>query len=463
IKALKDDDAGVRIAATQSLGVLKDGRAVEPIAKQIMDKNRSIRIASVTALGNIEEGRAAVLLQIALNDKDEAVRDAAAKALAKLTGQSCPLITGLSRFNITGFLWFIFLGFILVLPFIGSKIKSTSKWLDRISPNRLPQRIRWWLMLTLGLGALALYIYCFICKTELGAPIFALEKPSLLDVLWLYSFRVFPFFIGGCILSGWILRYFSGKRHLPSSMLGSTTLGAIIPLCSCAVIPMAMGMLRSKGTVRAVIAFLVATPILSPFIIILSYGIMGIAYTIIRIISVFLIAIVMGILIERTVGRELEDDSMRMVDMCKGCAMSRAGHNPSNSVLLIAWNQVSYLLKYMVIGLLIGALLEAYLPASIVLRYMSSNFLGLIASATVGIPIYLCSGQEVLILKPLMDMGLPMGHAMAFTIGANGICLTSIALLVGVIGRKTTIMMTALFWVGAIIIGYLINIAFLAV
>ena len=89
---------------------------------------------------------------------------------------------------------------------------------------------------------------------------------------------------------------------------------------------------------------------------------------------------------------------------------------------------------------------------------MSSNVYGLLAATSVGLPLYLCSGQEVLLLKPLMDMGLPLGHAIAFTISTNGICLTSIALLVGAIGKKTTIWLTALFWVGSFVLGYLTNV-----
>jgi uncharacterized membrane protein YraQ (UPF0718 family) len=143
--------------------------------------------------------------------------------------------------------------------------------------------------------------------------------------------------------------------------------------------------------------------------------------------------------------------------LCKGCARASMVHDTSNSPLIIAWNQIRYLLKYMVLGVFLGALLEEYLPVSFVAKYMNSSFLGLFAATTVGIPLYLCSGQEVLLLKPLMDMGLPLGHAIAFTIATNGICLTSIALLVGAIGKKTTIWLTILFWAGSFVLGFLIN------
>ena len=86
----------------------------------------------------------------------------------------------------------------------------------------IPVRVKWWIMVFLGIGALALFIWCYICKDEGGVAAFALQKPGFLPTLYLYSFRVLPFFIGGCILSGFILRYFAIRKRLPSNMLGST-------------------------------------------------------------------------------------------------------------------------------------------------------------------------------------------------------------------------------------------------
>jgi len=77
--------------------------------------------------------------------------------------------------------------------------------------------------------------------------------------------------------------------------------------------------------------------------------------------------------------------------------------------------------------------------------------------ASMGIPIHLCSGAEVLILSPFMQMGMPLGHALAFTISGAGICLSSIPLLLKVVGRKVTFWLLLLFWVGAVLMGVLTN------
>jgi uncharacterized membrane protein YraQ (UPF0718 family) len=100
------------------------------------------------------------------------------------------------------------------------------------------------------------------------------------------------------------------------------------------------------------------------------------------------------------------------------------------------------------------------MPTVMVSKYLGSDFFGLFLASTIGVPVFLCSGEDVLLLKPLLDLGLPMGHAITFTLAANGICVSSIALLFGVIGRRTTIWLTVFFWLGSLAAGYLINIFF---
>ena len=59
-----------------------------------------------------------------------------------------------------------------------------------------------------------------------------------------------------------------------------------------------------------------------------------------------------------------------------------------------------------------------------------------------------------------MEMGLPMGHAIAFTITGNAICLTSIAIMIPAFGRRATIIMTVGLFAGTILSGALINLVY---
>ena len=83
LKHLNDEDWKMRRAAAAALGVLGDGRAVEPLIARLGDKDSFVRRAAAAAL--VQIGAPSVQPLIAcLGDKDSDVRRAAAAALGRL-------------------------------------------------------------------------------------------------------------------------------------------------------------------------------------------------------------------------------------------------------------------------------------------------------------------------------------------------------------------------------------------
>jgi uncharacterized membrane protein YraQ (UPF0718 family) len=167
----------------------------------------------------------------------------------------------------------------------------------------------------------------------------------------------------------------------------------------------------------------------------------------------------MGVLIERYIKDETVDSTDPMCSFCKSCA-SKDNIHSSDSGMVNGLRLMGHLHRYIIIGVLMGTLIAAYVPMTLVTKYLSSDIFGLLLAVTVGTPLYLCTGEEVIFLKPLMDLGLPLGHAVAFTITSTGICISAIAVLFRVIGRKHTIALVSGFVVLPFILGYVINIFF---
>ena len=117
ISALKDESSDVRIAAAKVLGEIKDPRAVEPLITLLKDKgwlitllkdkglledkDWNVRQAAAYALGEIKDPRAVEPLISALKDVNSDVRIAAAKALGKIKDPRAvkPLISALKDSN----------------------------------------------------------------------------------------------------------------------------------------------------------------------------------------------------------------------------------------------------------------------------------------------------------------------------------------------------------------------------
>ncbi|MFA5811162.1 MAG: permease, partial [bacterium] len=143
----------------------------------------------------------------------------------------------------------------------------------------------------------------------------ALESLNLL--LKMSPYLLFGFFVAGIIHVFVSLE--SVARHLGKSSVGSVIkaviLGIPLPLCSCGVIPAAV-LLKKKGASRgAITSFLIATPITGVDSIFATYSLMGLFFTVYRIIASSLTAFIAGLLANLFI---------------KDAAPAPAGHAPAN-------------------------------------------------------------------------------------------------------------------------------------
>lgn len=456
----KDNDPEVRKASITALGKLKYAKAVSALVKQTRSEDWRIRAMTASALGNIKDNTAVAALVKLLDDDNARVRKSASEALEEITGEKCPVIATLMTYPWIDKVLFVLVILVIVVPTTRKYIKPFDRLMQPVSKYFQflgNERTQWWLAVLFGIIALLFFVYCSVLR--LISPSLEETSTEFITNVALFTLKIFPFFVGGCLISGVVMKYFSKKNILPKSMIGTTTIGSLLPLCSCGIVPMTRAMLALDVPRRAVIAFLVVTPVLNPFVIFFSYGVIGLQYTVLRIVSAFLLAFAAGIIIERIVGKEEVDAGSPICRLCSSCVSPSASES-SASGLITGWRLMLYLGRFIAIGILLGAVIGTYMPTVMVSKYLGSDFFGLFLASTIGVPVFLCSGEDVLLLKPLLDLGLPMGHAITFTLAANGICVSSIALLFGVIGRRTTIWLTMFFWLGSLAAGYLINIFF---
>jgi HEAT repeat protein len=86
IETLKSVDASLRIASARALGRIKDLRAVNPLIHALADRDALVRLRSVQALAELKSPLSIEPLINALKDNNEFVRYAAAFALKSITG-----------------------------------------------------------------------------------------------------------------------------------------------------------------------------------------------------------------------------------------------------------------------------------------------------------------------------------------------------------------------------------------
>ena len=351
-----------------------------------------------------------------------------------------------------------------ILDWVRKKSKKVDDWMEMVSPTRIvPDKIKWWIMAIFTIGSVYLYLYCWICKIT-GADGVGDDR-IFLDWIYRDLLGILPWFVWGTVVAGFVMKYLSlGKLRLPKTMVGSGLFASIIPICSCAAVPMAHGMMMGRQMrVRAIITFLIVVPVLSPVMYSLAISHIGWEYLITLIISVFALAMITGLFVEHLAGVKDAENPEKGCTSCEGCQSSKLNLG-RNSALLAAWDQFMYLFKYIMFGIILGAAISTFIePGDLAALFGGSDagffqsIPGLVLIVLIAIPLFICSGEDVIILAPLIAMGLPLGHAIAFAIAGNAICITAVPVLNATFGKKVTVLVFAAFFVGSVAIGLIIN------
>ncbi len=293
---------------------------------------------------------------------------------------------------------------------------------------------------------------------------------TFLLACWYYAATVLPVFVLASLVSGLLMTRW--RRMRPRGPVAAFLVAAALPVCSCGVIPVARSMLDSGSRgVRSALVFLATAPLLSPVIVLLALEVLGPGYLLIRIVAAAVVAAVAAVVVAPHVRppasgvppAPLPDTPAGGRSGTTGIRKSTPGcpvpDQPAGGprVLDAAGATALSLAPYVLYGVVVGAAVAALVPADVVRGIARTGVLSLAASTVVGLPMNLCAGEEVLLIAPLVDMGLPMGHALAFSLAGTGICAGSVPLLVAVVGRRATLLLVAVYLTVPFLLGLLLN------
>lgn len=127
------------------------------------------------------------------------------------------------------------------------------------------------------------------------------------------------------------------QKHMgsssPAAIGKAAVIGAPLPLCSCGVIPAAVGLRRSGASRPATVSFLVSTPETGVDSVSVSYALLGPLFAIVRPICAIISAIYAGMMV-RWLGEKDPEPTSEMVleqPVSTGCCATSASPKPSTS------------------------------------------------------------------------------------------------------------------------------------
>lgn len=303
---------------------------------------------------------------------------------------------------------------------------------------------------------------------------FAIFLDTLLD-LWLDAsfWLIIGLFVAGILkvtLSNDSLgRHLTGKGIWPG--IKAAILGMPLPLCSCGVIPAAVGLRRGGASKSATTAFLISTPETGVDSIAISYALLGPFMAIIRPIAATSSAIAAAILVlltdkensDQTVNSEQNTQTTRCCSSKSSCCGS-SSQPPKTSWLTKLWQGQRYafteliedLSLWLIAGLIISALVVTFVPSEALVEISRSPW-AMILMALIGVPMYICASASTPIAAGLMLAGVSPGAVLVFLLAGPA---TNMATL-GIVHKELGIRALISYLVGvigvAILFGYLTN------
>ncbi len=272
------------------------------------------------------------------------------------------------------------------------------------------------------------------------------------------TWMVLPYFLAGAALGAALdvfLKPEFALKHLRGgwlSMARASILGMVLPGCSCATMPMAEGLRRKGADLGTVTSFLLASPLVSPQTLVLTFAVLGWKFAAARAAAAFCGAMMIGGLflwLERRRFGFLDIPAQEpLKKCCSGCGCSGGGEEEGPKKFWpVFFDIIKDLGKYFVLGMAIASLLTVLLPPDFIVRYVgSSGPLAYIAAVLLGVPLYVCEGEEIPLTLSLLKLGLGPGPAFAFLLGSVGTCIPTMIMSQKLIGRRG-LLVYAVWWV----------------
>lgn len=260
----------------------------------------------------------------------------------------------------------------------------------------------------------------------------------------------------GCFVSGllhvfvsqkWLNRHLGGSGFL--SVVKSVFIGVPMPLCSCGVIPAALGLKKQGAGAGASMGFLISTPQTGIDSIFVSASMLSWPFAVFKLVAAFILGIIGG-----GISNIISGDS-------SGEDVAVQGDNPNQSRKLysiydFAINDLLYMIwRWIVIGVLISAAITTWVPAEAFSDWTSySLILVLLSVLLISLPLYVCATSSVPIAAALVDAGMPLSAALVFLMAGPATNIATIGAVYKGFGPKHLLNYLLTIILGSLVLAY---------
>lgn len=298
---------------------------------------------------------------------------------------------------------------------------------------------------------------------------------------WLLLGLIFAGLLKMFVPMKWIHNQLGG--HGFKSTIKAALIGAPLPLCSCGVIPAAVGLRRSGASKAATTSFLVSTPETGVDSITVSYVLLGPFMAIVRPIVAITSAIVAGLLVGKDeVQKENqktdksdntnrfkvtnkttcctshktpvikavhapccadtaseEKETVQCCESTQDIATQLQGTSIIGRILkgfhFAATDLVKDITLWLLIGLFFAALVQTYVPADFLVQW-GDGILAMLVMVIISVPMYICATASTPIAAGLLLAGVSPGAVLVFMLAGPATNIATLGVVAKELGKR---------------------------
>lgn len=296
---------------------------------------------------------------------------------------------------------------------------------------------------------------------------------SLLENLITLYLEAAPWLLLGLVMAGllkaWLpeglLQQKLGQGRF-MSILKATLIGAPLPLCSCGVLPAAMGLRRSGASKSATVSFMISTPETGPDSIAVTYALLGPFMAIIRPIAAIFSALLTGLLNSFFIAQQTLSTSGLELPVVKAsvcCSKEDCCAEPvknRSGFWQRSWQGLNYALTdilddiwlWLLAGLVLAALVMTYVPPD-TLASWGSGLPAMLMMLLIGIPMYICATASTPLAAAMILAGVSPGTVLVFLLAGPATNLATIGVIQREMGMRTLVLYLVGISISSILMG----------
>lgn len=263
------------------------------------------------------------------------------------------------------------------------------------------------------------------------------------------------------VLRSWLpeqrLKDWMGRGGLWSNAVAAL-FGAITPFCSCSSIPIFISLLKAGVPLGVSFSFLITSPIINEYLVILMVGEFGLPVTLTYLCSGLLIGTFGGAILGQVrLTGYLETDILTAAPMDTEAVQHtwlsrlRYGADEALTVVRQIW-------LWVLVGVALGAGIHNYVPQATIHSLITATGVFSVPIATgLGVPMYGSCAAIVPVAVVLFQKGIPLGTALAFMMAMAALSLPEAIMLRRTMRLPLIALYFAITALAIIFTGYLLN------